>query len=63
MQEIKPTTVIQNIHEIQDDDLYIYHQSKSFKFEITKKAFNQLSKREQKNLIKLASHNFVIERK
>ena len=63
MNEIKPITVIQNIHGIQDDDLYIYHQSKSFKFEITKKAFNQLSKKEQKNLIKLASHNFVIERK
>lgn len=58
-----PTTTIENIHEIDDDAIYIKHESKAFKFEITKKAFNLLSKREQKNLVKLASRNFEIERK
>ena len=45
------------------DAIYIKHESKTFKFEITKKAFKQLSKREQNNLKKLASRNFEIERK
>lgn len=58
-----PKTTIQNIQEIDDDSIYILHTSKSFNFEITKKAYLKLSKREQKNLDKLASHNFVIERK
>lgn len=59
----KPTTTINNIHVIDDDAIYIKHESKTFKFEITKKAFKQLSKREQANLKKLASRNFEIERK
>lgn len=63
MEEQKPTTTINQIDCIQDDDLYIIHTSKAYNFEISKKAFMKLSKREQKKLIKLASHNFVIERK
>jgi stress-induced morphogen len=59
----KTTTTINNIDLIKDDDVYIIHESPSFKFTISKKAFNGLSKREQKKLVKLASHNFVIERK
>lgn len=61
--DMTPNTTIENIHEIDDDAIYIKHESKTFKFEITKKAFKQLSKREQKNLVKLASRNFEIERK
>lgn len=61
--DITPKTTIQNIQEIDDDSIYILHTSESFNFEITKKAYLKLSKREQKNLDKLAFHNFVIERK
>lgn len=60
---MKPVTTIKVLHEIDDDAIYIKHESKTFKFEITKKAFKQLSKREQNNLKKLASRNFEIERK
>jgi len=58
-----PVTTIKVLKDIKDTDIYIKHESESYRFEITKKAFLNLNKREQNNLIKLASHNFVIERK
>lgn len=56
-------TIINRLSDIRDKDIYIKHESKNYHFEITKKAFLNLNKREQNKLIKLASHNFVIERK
>ena len=56
----KPLTTFN--HQAKDDEIYIKHESESFKFEITQKAFKKLTKTEQKNLIKLASRNFEIER-
>ena len=56
-------TTINRLGDIKDTDIYIKHKSKTVHFEITKKAFLNLNKREQNKLTKLASHNFVIERK
>lgn len=56
-------TTIKRLSDIKDKDIYIKHESVNYKFEITKKAFLNLNKREQNKLIKLASHHFVIERK
>ena len=56
-------TTIKRLSDIKDKDIYIKHESVSYKFEITKKAFLNLNKREQNKLTKLASHHFVIERK
>lgn len=56
-------TSIGILNNLKDDDIYIKHNSIYFKFEITKKAFNLLSKSEQNKLKKLASNGFKIDRK